>query len=49
MLCQFENYLGPLTEYAKASQDSMHVQETVAAVRELVLSLGRASSARGTR
>jgi len=32
MLCQFEDYLGPLTEYAKGSQDSVHVQETLAKV-----------------
>ena len=32
MLCQFEDYLGPLAEYAKLSQDSILVQETVAKV-----------------
>jgi hypothetical protein len=32
MLCQFEDYLEPLAEYAKASQDSVLVQETVAKV-----------------
>ncbi|OCK73445.1 hypothetical protein K432DRAFT_420720 [Lepidopterella palustris CBS 459.81] len=32
MLCQFEDYLGPLAEYAKASQDFALVQETVANV-----------------
>ena len=32
MLCQFEDYLGPLAEYAKTSQDSVLVQETVAKV-----------------
>ena len=32
MLCQFEDYLRPLAEYAKASQDFALVQETVANV-----------------
>jgi hypothetical protein len=32
MLCQFEDYLGPLTEYAKASQYSILLQEMVANV-----------------
>lgn len=32
MLCQFENYLGPLASYAEVSQDSAPVQETIANV-----------------
>ena len=32
MLCQFEDYLGPLAEYAKAPRDESLVQETVANV-----------------
>jgi hypothetical protein len=32
MLCQFEDYLGPLAEYAKASQDSKLLKDRVANV-----------------
>lgn len=32
MLCQFEDYLGPLAEYAKAAENQTLVQETVANV-----------------
>jgi hypothetical protein len=32
MLCQFEDYLEPLADFAKGSQDSVRVQKTVANV-----------------